>query len=440
MPVAAWPVSFVSPDARLRPQTRLSRVYPHPARLLTAMDDPLSADLASLRIDRDSVRRRRVPGWLVSVIVVGALGALGYFEGLPRAKAWLFKTEVAVTEISQLSSGHATVELTSTGYVVPQVLAKVGAKTPGRIAKANLREGDTVKAGAVLFELDSVDQKSSLAAAQARVAVARARVQVALANADETQAQLERQKRLLQSGATTEAQVEDLSKRLASLQHVVKATEAEVTAAQAETSIAATALKDLIVLAPMNGIAVTRPAQIGDVVAPSQTLVELADFDSLRIETDVPEPRMSVVRIGGPCEVVLDAQPSRRLRGVVREIAPRLNRAKATATVKVQVTDSAELRPEMAARVSFLSAELTEAEMNSKPKVVVPVRAVVDRGEGKIVFAVADGRVRAMPVVLGEATGAGYELRSGPAPGTRVVRDPPGTLVDGQAIKERSSP
>src|SRR5262245_41419871 len=122
------------------------------------MSDQLSADLASLRIARDappppSGKGRVVVFALASLAAVGAVG----FWGMNAARAQLFKTPVSTTEISLVSPMQASVDLTATGYVVPQVVAKVGAKVVGRIVKVNVREGDKVEAGQVLFEMDPSD-------------------------------------------------------------------------------------------------------------------------------------------------------------------------------------------------------------------------------------------------------------------------------------------
>ena len=75
------------------------------------------------------------------------------------------------------------------------------------------------------------------------------------------------------------------------------------------------------------------------------------------------------MKIGGPCEIVLDAYPTKRFRGKAHEITPRVNRTKATVTVKVAFVDDREgVMPDMAARVSFLSEELDKAELKAPPK------------------------------------------------------------------------
>lgn len=411
----------------------------------------LSHDLASLRIDRKAPPpKRKFPAWLLVLALLGAAGA-GIAFAAPKLSAKVFKQEVQLTEIALISPTQGVVNLSSTGYVLPQTVAKVGPKVVGRIAKVNIKEGARVKAGDILFELDPTDQKSVLAGARAKVTAAsaranaaRARALAARSNADEMRALLARQKKLAESGAVPASTVEDLDLKLKGLDAQVAVANADTAAAVADASAAQVDigtfeanLGSMTIVAPIDGTAVNKPASVGDVVTPGVTLVELADFDTLVIETDVPEARLNLIKPGGPCEIVLDAFADKRLRGKVFELVPKLNRAKATGTVKVKITDPAEgVLPEMAARVSFLQKPLEDAALKEPSKKVVPANAVVDRNGSKHVFIVDAGKVKLVPVTLGPPFGGGFELRDGPLPGTKVVKDPPATLSDGQSIKQ----
>jgi RND family efflux transporter MFP subunit len=371
---------------------------------------------------------------------------------VPYAEAKLFKTEVEVTEVSLVSPSQATVDLTATGYVVPQVVAKVGAKVVGRIAKVNIKEGDTVKAQQILFELDPSDQKSAVASSQAKVAAARARAQtvrarvlVAKANMAEVSQQWEREKRLAATGAVSAATADDLGARVKALDEQVRAADveasaadAEATAAQAEVNALVVNLGNMTIPAPIDGTAVTKPAAVGDVVSANAELVQLADFNSILVEVDVPEGRLGMIKPTAPCEIVLDAFPDKRRRGEVVEVSPRLNRAKASGTVKVKFVDpSSGALPEMAARVSFLAKALDVAELAAAPKKIIPAAAVVDRGGAKVAFAVENGKARMIALTLGPTFAGGFEIKDGPAPGTKVIKAPPASIEDGQPIKEK---
>jgi RND family efflux transporter MFP subunit len=376
---------------------------------------------------------------LYALLAVGALAAVGYFA-YPALQARVFKTEVAITEISMVSPAQASVTVTSTGYVVPQLISKVGAKVAGRVAKVLVKEGSVVKAGDVLVELEAVGQRSSVSAASSRALAAQARVDTARANYAEIQQQVERNRALVQSGAVGKAALEDLEARAKALDQAVKAAEAEARATEAEVSPLRATLQDLTITAPIDGTVITKPVQVGELVGPQNNIVEIADFGSLLVETDVPEGRLYLIKPGSPCEISLDAYPDRRLRGVTREIGKRVERAKATVTVKVGFVDPTDgVLPDMSARTSFLSQEVSAEAIKEKPKKIVPGAALADRNGSKVVFVVADGIVKMAPVKLGPPFGQGFELVEGPGPGTRLVANPTNELSDGQRIKEKGS-
>jgi RND family efflux transporter MFP subunit len=195
--------------------------------------------------------------------------------------------------------------------------------------------------------------------------------------------------------------------------------------------------------APITGTVLIKPPEVGELIGvdfgTGDKTIELADFSTLLVETDIPEGRLHMVKVGSPCEIVLDAFPRKRFRGEAVEISPRVDRAKATVGVKVKfVDDTAGVLPDMSARVSFLSEALDAQAMQAEARHVVPAAALAERGGAKVVFVVEEDRVRMQNVSLGEAIGNGFELTEGPSPGTRLVRNPPPTLSDGQKIKEKS--
>lgn len=405
------------------------------------MSDQLSSDLASLRIDRDAPSPPSPARKFVApLLVVAAIGGAGYF-GWQKLENQIMKQEVTTTEVALLSSSQAEVQVTAAGYVVPQRTSKVGSKVPGRLAKVFIKEGDDVTEGQVVAQLEDSDQKSAIAAASSRVGVAQARVATARANLAEVSQQVERERALVASGTVGKANLDNLVARESALREAVKATEAEAIAAGADVSTFGVGLKDRTIATPISGRVVTKPATIGEFVGGVGNpvpIAEIVDFQSMVVETDVPEARLHVVKLGGPAEIVLDAYPQKRYRGVVKELGNRVNRAKATIMVKVAFADTIEgVLPEMSARVSFLSKAITDEALKEAPKRVVAADAVVERTGQKIVFVIETGKLRAVPVKVGGAVGSSaIELFDGPPPGTKVVTRPTAEMVDGQRIKE----
>ena len=405
------------------------------------MNDQLSSDLASLRIDRDapsppSLARRAVVPLVVIAVIAGA-AALGW----QRLAGEILKQEVQTTEVALISPSQAEVQVTASGYVIPQRTSKVGSKLPGRLSKVFVVEGDTVKDGQVLAQLEDEDQRSIIVAASSKVSVASARIATAKANLAELSQEVERERALVASGAVGHANFDNLVAREASLREGVKAAEAETRSAQADVGTVGVGLKDRVIIAPLGGRIITKPATVGEFVGGignPEPIAEIVDFDSLLVEADVPETRLHLVKMGGPAEIVLDAYPNRRYRGIASELGQRVNRAKATIMVKVKFIDPMEnVLPEMSARVSFLSKAITDDALKEAPKRVVSKDAIADRNGQKVVFAIDAGRLKAVPVKVGGPVGASaVELLDGPAPGTKVVAKPSADSADGQRIKE----
>lgn len=402
----------------------------------------LTHDLASLKIDRSSApppRKSAALKWSVGIVAVVAL-VFGAVRGYPYVAAKLFKTPVSVTEVALVSPSQAAVNLSASGYVVPQRASKVGAKVSGKIAKLFAREGSVVDAGAIIAELEMADQRALIAASRARAAAESASAETLQAGVTELDQQLTRERELVAAGAMGRATLEDLEARRVGAASAVTAARARARAAELETAAFVTAMDDRVIVAPIAGTLIAKPAEIGESVGPQAGAVaEIADFSSLMVEAEVPEGRLHKVALSAPAEIVLDAYPKRRFRGQVAEIGKTVNRAKATVVVKVRFDDAMDgVLPNMSARVSFLTEALSDEALKSPSKRMVPSNAVVTRSDAAGVFVIENGKVRFVTVTLGESVGSDVELVDGPGPGTRIVSRPPETMKDGQGVKEEN--
>lgn len=423
--------------------------------------DQLSHDLASLKIDRSAPRAERP--WLRLVVVLAVIAGLagaGYAFGYRKLRSTLATPEVKLGEVALVSPVQSQVQLTATGYVVALVYAKVASKVPGRIAEIFVDEGQTIEKGSRVARLEDVDFKTQLATARARAAATRARIAVARASLTEIKVQIERERPMVDKGVTAKATLDDLEARRGSADAAVRAAEAEALAAEADVKALEVQLGSYEIITPISGTVVDKLVKVGEGVSPgfgTPGVIEVIDLTSLVVEVDVPEGRLSQVVVDAPCEIVLDAYPTRRYRGAVKEIGRRVNRSKATVPVKIRFVDLAdgrpvpggkpetgesvgarkpEILPDMAARVSFLASAIDLATLDTPPRLTVPAGAVVQRNGRDVVFVVDEGEVRMTPVALGASSGDGRELVTRLPPGTKVVLDPPADLGDGEKVKE----
>lgn len=391
----------------------------------------LDAELASLRIDRDSpvTASRRWPWVIVAAILI--LGAAWLFRGgIPRSGVEV--QTVRASFVPAGAQGGGAPILTASGYVVARRKAVVSAKIQGRLADLRVEEGDRVREGELIARLESSDYEAQVHRAQALL-------QRAAADLSENQRLLRQARDLAAQQIASRDQVDVAESR-------VRVAEASVAQARAEIGFARAQMQNTRILAPFTGTVVKKMAEVGESVAPippgvnlsmsSGAIVALADLDTLEVEADVSESNVARLGPEQPAQVTVEAFPDRRYRAVLRQIIPTADRTKATVQVKVTILDrDAQLRPEMSAKVQFEEPKVEAAGAPSAPVVTVPADAVVRRDGKAVVFEAADGRARQRTVDAGPDRQGSVVVRSGLNGTETLIARPPETLKDGDAIR-----
>src|SRR5437660_11219016 len=396
----------------------------------------LADELKSLRSDRGRAKRS-LSRWgpaAAAIAVAAALALIGWRALGGR----LFAPEVDTATVALVTPAQGAQLLVATGYVVPQRKANISPRIGGRVAKIFVEDGTVVKAGQVIAVLEDADYRAQLAQAKADVKSAQARAVRAEVDQEDAQRQYQREQIVQQKGVSTPAALDTATARLGVSRAARAAAEADVAAGRARVDVARVNLDNCYVRAPFSGRITQKLTDVGEIVfgftsagnAGNGGIASLADFESLQVEADVSESQVAKLAIGTPAEIVLDAFPDRRYRGKVAGVRPRVDRAKATVTVKVAFVDEAkDVLPDMGSKVTFLTRQLDEAAQKAPPTPAVAPDAVVDRGENKAVFVVQQNEtVKSVPVITGAPMGGLVALRDGPPPGTKVVRRPDGDL------------
>jgi len=402
-------------------------------------------ELKSLRIER-TPERRGLPGWAPPAIgvLLAAAALLGAWKVLaPR----LFVPEVETTAVSLVSPAQAQQLLVATGYVVPQRQANISPRIGGRVAELFVEDGTVVKKGQLIAVLEDQDYKAQVLQAEADAQSARARETRAEVDLRDAQRAFDREQVVQDKGVSTPAALDQVTARLDGAKAALGAARSETAAARARIEVAKVNLENCYVRAPFDGRITQKLTDIGEIVFGAMSagtggrggIASLADFSTLQVEADVSESQVAKLKIGTPAEIVLDAFPERRYRGKVAEVRPRVDRAKATVTVKVGfVDDPVDVLPDMGSKVTFLAKELDEVAAKAQPIPAVQADAVVERGENKVVWVLdSEDQLHSVPVVTGAPMGGMVALRDGPPPGTKVVRRPDGDLRTGMKVKEK---
>ncbi len=402
------------------------------------MDPSAPPDLSKLRIDRSAApvvsrRRRRWMGWGVMLLVVAL--AAGWFSLQPRAIA------VQTTSVVTTYPSQQFVLLNATGYVVAQRKAAISSKATGRLEWLGVAEGSRVKAGDIIARIDARDVVAQSQSAQANVTAAKAALEQALAEERDAIAQLKRNEDLLAKGFVSAAAVDTARARAEKATAGIANARATIASAEATSRNAQVSVDYTVIRAPFDGVILSKSANVGDLVTPFSSatdskgaVVSMADMSTLEVEADVAESSLSKVSVGQPAEILLDALPDTRFRGRISRIVPTVDRAKATVMTKVRF-DAIDPRilPEMSAKVSFLSQEVTADQQ--KPLLAVATDAIAQREGRAVVFVIRGGSAVAVPVSAGKKIGDLTAIAGDLQSGDKVVAKPAENFVSGAPVK-----
>ena len=335
---------------------------------------------------------------------------------------------VDVATVSYISPAQASSLLTSSGYVVAQRKASIASKATGRLVYLGFKEGDQVKEGQIIARIESADMEAALAQAKADQATATAE------QTDVVQ-RYERAKKMFERQLISQAELESAKSQYDRVTATIASRGANVRAAEVQ-------LENTRIRAPFNGTILSKNADIGEVVTPFAAgassrvaVVTIADMSSLEVEADVSESNIERISIDQPCEIILDAYPDKRYRGVVDKIVPTADRAKATVLTKIRfIEKDNRVLPEMSAKVNFIAKKSNDS-IDIKPILIVDTSAVTRRNNELTVFVLRETHVEEMLVTLGRPFGSSVEITSGLLPNDKVVLKPPASLHSGIAVK-----
>jgi len=290
----------------------------------------------------------------------------------------------------------------ATGSLEAKRQVKLIAKSGGQITKLGVEEGDFVKQGTVLLEIEHREEELKLEQNKVR--------------AETADRELERTQGLM-------------SKELGSAQDLEKRKD-DAQVAQLDLHMSEVELDNKIVRAPFAGQVTVRDVQLGQTVNVGQSLIEVADVSPLQLKLYLPEKMVGQLAAGQSVNLFSDVDPSLRLTGVVERIAPAVDPA--TSTVKVTLhVDAANGK----ARVgTFVRAHITTDV--HKGAVSVPKKALVPEAGVTYLFIAEADTVRKVPVTTGYQDESYVEIVSGVASGTKVVSVGQGGLRDGSKIKQ----
>lgn len=395
----------------------------------------------TLRRSLQGLARRPAAWAALGLLLAAALGLAWRARGplVPAARAALRPLEQHVV---------------ASGRVLPPSRINVAARAAGLVLAVGAVEGQHVKRGDLLVQLDDAEARAQVAQASAAVRQAQARVEQlervgkivasqglkqAQANLERAQSDFERNRQLSEAGTVPQATLDEARRALEVARAQREAAEAQqlgtlgadsrvalgaLLQAKAQLQGAQARLPQLRAEAARDGVVLTRDVEPGDVVQAARTLLVLAADGEVELTIQPDERNLATLALGQRARASADAFPQDPFDAQVSYLAPSVDPARGTVEVRLRVPAPPRfLRPDMTVSVDVTVAKKAQA-------LVVPAEAVRGlSGARPFVLAAEEGRAVRREVRLGLRGSGAVEVAEGLAEGALVL------LPEGRAVQ-----
>lgn len=373
--------------------------------------------------------------WTVVILaVVGGIAAVAIKNRGPKP------TEVQVAKIGR---EDLQAKVSANGKIQAQKKVDVSATIAGQITNIAVEEGDSVKKGQLLAQIDPVSTRAQVRGSEASIDALRRDVDSARASVAQAQADLRRSEANFKAGIVPAADMERTRTAVATAEATVKAAERRVAQASAGLEGTRDLLAKTTIRSTMDGVVTARRVEEGEVAvigiqnSPGTVLFQISDMSVVEAELEVDETSVPNVVLGQEARVRLDAYPNKTFRGTVTEVgsSPILSGANQAIKFKVKVRldePPKGIKPGLSARADILTGfrgdalvvplqALVVREIERKPGAKVDPNAPRDQ-EG--VYLMENGKARFQPITTGMIGELSIEVLSGLKGGETLITGP----------------
>lgn len=349
---------------------------------------------------------------VAQLAVVAVLGTAG-FAGWMYRDAWLpgqqAKASATATpaqravpvEAQKVRIGPVDDTVEAVGTALANESLTVTSKIAGIVKAIKFTEGQQVKAGTVILELEDREQVASLAAAQA--------------TRDQAKAAFDRTKSLQATGNAP-------ASRLDEQEGIYRTAEARVRVIEAQ-------LADLKIVAPFSGRVGIRRVSQGALISVGTIITTLDDVETIKLRFFVPESAMSAVKAGANVSASGNAAADRAFKGSITSIDTRVDTTTRAVEVRAEFPNQdGALKPGM-----FLTVKLALNRRDGA--LIVPEEAVVPEGIRQYVYTITDGKAVKTEVKLGSRLPGEVEIREGLNQNSVVVTSGIQKIRDGVPVR-----
>jgi HlyD family secretion protein len=392
---------------------------------------------------------------IIAVIVVLVIAGIAGASISSRGKEG---TPVTFAKVERMD---LTSKVSANGQIDAKRKVDLSASVMGQIVNLAVREGDVVKKGDFLLQIDRKQLSASAQGAEASVRVLFSDRDAARASLAEAELTYERAQKNFDQKIVPQAELDRARAGLQTARANVSAIEERIGQARANVAAAHDTLSKTTMTAPMDGIVTALPVEEGEVAVigtmnnPGTKLLTIADMGVVEAVMEVDETDIPNVKVGQHATVTIDAYPNKTFSGVVTEVGSspmeRLGGTQSTEAINFEVKIQIE-NPPAGVRPGFsASADIITGTRNKA--LAIPIQALVVRekpapkGAPKTakpedeegVFVHEAGKVKFVPVKTDLSGESSIEIVSGLKEGQEIVTGPFRALrdiKDGSKVRE----
>lgn len=276
----------------------------------------------------------------------------------------------------------------------------ITAKTANRIVAIRFGEGQQVRKGEILVEMDGAEARADLAVAEAALG--------------ESRSQFNRSRELFATKALSQSQLEQIEATL-------RQNEARVASAQARVD-------DMIIRAPFTGRVGLRNVSVGSYVSPAIVITTLDDTSIIKLDFSVPETFLTLLANGLEIQATSSAYAGQQFSGKVASIDSRIDPVSRSVIVRGNIDNrDGRLKPGM-----FMTVRLVQAEDQA---LALPEQALVPENDRQYVFVVRDDQAHKTEITTGRRRPGEVEVLKGLVDGDIVVVEGTQKIGDGTPVR-----
>ena len=322
--------------------------------------------------------------WIVlGAVVVVVIAGFGMARGS--------KGKVEPVQLAKVRREDVTSRVRAPGKIEPRTQVKVSADIPGKVVILNVKEGDPVRRGALLLQLDDTQYRTAHSQSTAALASARARLREAESAARMSESSHKRQKALFEQKLLSDAEWDAANNSFEAARVALATAQEEVTRSTAAQLAAADNLSKCRFVAPFDGVVSALNVEKGEIVItgtmnnPGTQILVVSDLSRMLVRAEVDETDVVDMRIGQKAKISVDAFPDTTFAGTVTEIG---NTAKRSSISSVEGQTNFEVKVVFDSNVPQVRPGMTadvDIETGTHAKTLaVPIQSVVIRTQSQL--------------------------------------------------------